>query len=75
MIEMLTTARAALERYHDVQVEQRVSRRFETYGVSNRAGMGDSYNPMYADGDPMVRGRASEVYFQAVLSCDFAPIH
>jgi VWFA-related protein len=52
--------------YHDVQVEQRVSRRFETYGVSNRAGMGDSYNPMYADGDPMVRGRASEVYFQSV---------
>jgi VWFA-related protein len=52
--------------YHDVQVEQRVSRRFETYGVSNRAGQGDSYNPMYADGDPMVRGRASEVYFQAV---------
>jgi VWFA-related protein len=52
--------------YHDVQVEQRVSRRFETYGVSSRAGMGDSYNPMYADGDPMVRGRASEVYYQAV---------
>ena len=52
--------------YHDVQVEQRVSRRFETYGVANRAGMGDSYNPMYMDGDPMVRGRASEVYFQAV---------
>jgi VWFA-related protein len=52
--------------YHDVQVEQRVARRFETYGVSNRSGMGDSYNQMYADGDPMVRGRASEVYFQAV---------
>jgi VWFA-related protein len=52
--------------YHDVQVEQRVSRRFETYGVATRSGMGDSYNPMYADGDPMVRGRASEVYFQAV---------
>ena len=52
--------------YHDVQVEQRVSRRFETYGVANRAGLGDSYNPMYMDGDPMVRGRASEVYFQAV---------
>ena len=52
--------------YHDVQVEQRVSRRFETYGVANRGGLGDSYNPMYADGDPMVRGRASEVYFQAV---------
>ncbi len=52
--------------YHDVQVEQRVSRRFETYGVATRSGMGDSYNPMYADGDPMVRGRASEVYFQSV---------
>ena len=52
--------------YHDVQAEQRVARRFETYGVSNRSGMGDSYNPMYADGDPMVRGRASEIYYQAV---------
>jgi VWFA-related protein len=52
--------------YHDVQVEQRVSRRFETYGVSTRSGLGDSQNPMYADGDPMVRGRASEVYYQAV---------
>jgi VWFA-related protein len=51
--------------YHDVQVEQRVSRRFETYGVSNRMGQ-DTSNPMYADGDPMVRGRASEVYFQSV---------
>jgi VWFA-related protein len=54
--------------YHDAQVEERVARRFETYGINQRQGGGSSAsdNPAGAEGDPYVRGRASEVYFQAV---------
>jgi VWFA-related protein len=55
--------------YHDPQVEQRVSRRFETYGVAGRMGRGGAggeQDQLYTDGDPFVRGRATEVYFQAV---------
>jgi hypothetical protein len=54
--------------YHDTQVEDRVSRRFQTYGVnqqatqSSQAGVGGAA----IDGDPMVRGRAADVYFQAL---------
>ena len=51
--------------YHDTQVEGRVSRRFETYGVAARNA--SQYNSdLYSDGDPFVRARASDVYFQAV---------
>ena len=50
--------------YRDKQVEERVTRRFETYGVNpgmrNQSETGQSF-----DGDPMVQGRASEVYYQA----------
>jgi|CXWL01.1.fsa_nt_gi VWFA-related protein len=51
--------------YRDQQVEERVVRRFETYGVNpgsrqNSAGDGSMF-----DGDPLVQGRASEVYYQA----------
>jgi len=49
--------------FHDSQVEQRVSRRFETYGVSQRM---ERAEDQFYDGDPYVRSRASEVYFQAV---------
>jgi len=53
--------------YGDAQVEARVARRFETFGVnpgstySNQSSTG-----LAMDGDPMVRGRAADVYFQAV---------
>ena len=50
--------------YRDRQVEERVTRRFETYGVNpgmrNQSESGASF-----DGDPLVQGRASEVYYQA----------
>jgi VWFA-related protein len=51
--------------FRDQPTEQRVSRRFETYGVTSqsvRRGEGQ----MYLDGDPLVRGRAAEIYLQAV---------
>jgi VWFA-related protein len=53
--------------YHDQQVEERVSRRFETYGVSqrNQAGQSDS-EQQYNQGDPFVQARATDVYFQSV---------
>jgi VWFA-related protein len=58
--------------YRDKDVEARVSRRFETYGVNpgasqqnqaNGGSNGSSSNGF--DGDPLVEGRASEVYYQA----------
>lgn len=51
--------------YRDKQVEERVLRRFETYGIN--AGMRDQSTNTGAmfDGDPLVQGRASEVYYQA----------
>ncbi|HUG54070.1 MAG TPA: VWA domain-containing protein [Vicinamibacteria bacterium] len=51
--------------YHDAQVEQRVSRRFETYGVAARQSMAQDTN-MYMGGDPYVQARATDVYFQSV---------
>ena len=51
--------------YHDQQVEMAVSRRFETYGAMGRSGA-DRDSDRFSTGDPMVRGRASEVYFQSV---------
>jgi VWFA-related protein len=54
--------------YHDTQVAQRVARRFESFGVTQR--MRDSSSPssgtLGIDNDPMVTGRASDVYFQAL---------
>ena len=51
--------------FRDQQTEQRVSRRFETYGVTSQA-VPRGESQMYVEGDPMVRGRAAEVYTQAV---------
>jgi VWFA-related protein len=51
--------------YHDQQVEERVSRRFETYGASARSQNAQDAN-LYQNGDPYVQARASEVYFQSV---------
>lgn len=50
--------------FSDQLVEQRVRRRFETYGASPR----ETVRREIGDpvGDPMVRARASEIYFQAV---------
>ena len=54
--------------YHDTQVEQRVSRRFEQYGASTRGGTSasDTSSAAMMGGDPMVQGKATEVYFQSV---------
>jgi VWFA-related protein len=51
--------------YHDQQVEERVSRRFETYGASARSQNAQDAN-LYQNGDPFVQARASDVYFQSV---------
>jgi VWFA-related protein len=51
--------------YRDAQVEQRVSRRFETYGVRSRTTSGQAED-IYTQGDPFVQARASEIYFQSV---------
>ncbi|MEO5761073.1 MAG: VWA domain-containing protein [Vicinamibacteria bacterium] len=50
--------------YRDKQVEERVTRRFETYGI-NQGQRNQSETNSQFDGDPMVQGRASEVYYQA----------
>jgi VWFA-related protein len=49
--------------FGDPEVEARVRRRFETRGVAPRSAQDEGLGSM---GDPLVRGRASEVYFQAV---------
>jgi len=51
--------------FRDQQVEQRVSRRFETYGVSSRRGTQED-SSQYMGGDPFVQARATDVYFQSV---------
>ena len=50
--------------YRDPQVEAAVGRRFETFGA-NQAGANREIGS-FGDGDPMVRGRASDTYFQSV---------
>ena len=50
--------------YRDPQVEAAVGRRFETFGV-NQAGANRDMGTL-GDGDPLVRGRASDTYFQSV---------
>jgi VWFA-related protein len=52
--------------FHDQQVEERVSRRFETYGVAGRSGQSSQESLAAGTGDPFVRGRATEIYFQSV---------
>jgi VWFA-related protein len=49
--------------YRDRQVEERVARRFDTYGVTARQSAQQSQP--YADGDPYVQSRAADVYYQA----------
>ena len=51
--------------YRDKQVEERVVRRFETYGVNPGARQNSQGDGAMFDGDPLVQGRASEVYYQA----------
>lgn len=51
--------------YRDKQVEERVTRRFETYGVNPGMRNQQQETGMGFDGDPLVQGRASEVYYQA----------
>ena len=51
--------------YRDKQVEERVTRRFETYGVNTGLRNQQSEAGAGFDGDPLVQGRASEVYYQA----------
>lgn len=51
--------------YHDQQAEMVVARRFETFGATHRSSA-NAESARFGDGDPMVRGRASEIYFQSV---------
>jgi VWFA-related protein len=55
--------------YRDGQVQDRVKRRFDTYGVNPAAGAsrGGGSNPMQSSGgeDPLISSRAAEVYFAA----------
>jgi hypothetical protein len=51
--------------FHDQQAEERVSRRFETYGVAARQAQSQDQN-QYMSGDPFVQARATDVYFQSV---------
>jgi VWFA-related protein len=48
--------------YRDQQVEERVSRRFDSFGSTNRSQQGES-NAL--SGNPFVQGRAADVYYQA----------
>ena len=55
--------------YRDPQVTERVLRRYDTYGVTNQSARGGSQADTMRAGtadDPMVTGRAAEVYFQAM---------
>jgi len=55
--------------FHDQQVEQTVSRRFETYGANagrGQTGSGSDDPNSSMNGDPYVQARASDVYFQSV---------
>ena len=55
--------------YHDTQVADRVARRYQTFGVNPGSQNQSSSNQISgsaADGDPLVMGKASEVYFQAL---------
>jgi VWFA-related protein len=55
--------------YRDPQVTERVLRRFDTYGVTNAQSRGGSQADQMRAGtvdDPMVTGRAADVYFQAM---------
>ncbi len=52
--------------YRDPEVEARVTRRYEAYGVHVRTGTErDNSARPYDDGDPLVRGRAQEIYYQS----------
>jgi VWFA-related protein len=54
--------------YHDTQVAQRVARRFESFGVTQRMQQSQdrAQSGLGIDNDPFVTGRASDVYFQAL---------
>jgi len=51
--------------YNDPEVTARVSRRFETYGAGSNQVRQDEMSALYGEGDPFVRARASDVYYQA----------
>jgi VWFA-related protein len=50
--------------YRDRQVEERVARRFETYGVTQSQTQQQD-TARFSDGDPYVQARAADVYYQA----------
>ena len=52
--------------YRDKQYEERVSKRFDTYGASARSQSQQSASDSATDGDPFVEARAADVYFQAL---------
>ena len=55
-----------IQTFNDPDVSARVARRFENYGVAPQSQRGGSDLRASATSDPLVRARASEVYFQSV---------
>jgi VWFA-related protein len=55
-----------IQAYNDTEVMGRVTRRFENLGVAVNTGTQAQRSGDNTLGDPMVRSRASEVYFKAV---------
>jgi VWFA-related protein len=49
--------------YRDQQVEERVSRRFDSFGSNGRSTQGQQSEGL--SGNPFVQGRAADVYYQA----------
>jgi VWFA-related protein len=56
--------------YRDMQVWDRVTRRYETYGVSAAAMRGDAETRLPGTGDAYVEARAQEVYTRAIARLD-----
>jgi VWFA-related protein len=51
--------------YGDPQVQERVLRRWDSYGVPNASSGVRGQDGTNATGDPFIRGKASEVYYQS----------
>jgi len=49
--------------YRDAQVEERVARRFDSFGSNGRSTQGQQSDGL--SGNPFVQGRAADVYYQA----------
>jgi VWFA-related protein len=55
-----------IELFNDQNVTSQVERRFETYGASMNQSGGSTDSGLGLSGDPLVKARSQEVYFQSV---------